>query len=231
LNISYSDWDISEFNLLDFESCFPAMCGRILLGDSIDVRDVDAAVMPPQRAESIEVANDELYIGVILPPISVADSSTQTVCDRVQTDLTDRLVHTRSPFDLDFYSNKSVQAQRVALNLKEEETQSEPFVGSYSGPLPLPAGLSLKQIIGAVLDHPDLSSVAIARQLGTTPSMKLVQEKPLGFLQTITLPSSSRKIFFRRRLQEAAVKARGYAYAKIEYVSVRTYLSRNRIRV
>ena len=26
-------------------------------------------------------------------------------------------------------------------------------------------------------------------------------------------------------------KARGYAYAKIEYVSVRTYLSRNRIRV
>ena len=26
-------------------------------------------------------------------------------------------------------------------------------------------------------------------------------------------------------------KARGYAYAKIEYVSVRTYLSKNRIRV
>ena len=29
----------------------------------------------------------------------------------------------------------------------------------------------------------------------------------------------------------STTKARGYAYAKIEYVSVRTYLSKNRIRV
>jgi len=30
---------------------------------------------------------------------------------------------------------------------------------------------------------------------------------------------------------DVLTKARGYAYAKIEYVSVRTYLSENRIRV
>ena len=31
--------------------------------------------------------------------------------------------------------------------------------------------------------------------------------------------------------REGESKARGYAYAKIEYVSVRTYLSKNRIRI
>jgi hypothetical protein len=65
----------------------------------------------------------------------------------------------------------------------------------------------LKQIVGAVLDHPNLSSAAIARHLGTTASVKLVQEKSLGFLEIITRTVVVTEDILHRRLQEAAERA------------------------
>jgi len=61
---------------------------------------------------------------------------------------------------------------------------------------------------------------------------RMANVKLNDLIKLCTTMQKNYTIVYRQRASATeSTKARGYEYAKIEYVSVRTYLSKNRIRV
>jgi hypothetical protein len=146
-----------------------------------------------------------VYLGdwICSNPIVQCDSCTQTDC--INTPEAEVIsTHTQAPEGSDslcFSSNKSTQTFRKDV-YTDKMSQVEPMIGEYTGPLPLPGGVSSQRLIRTVVENPELSASEIARQLNTDPNWRLGNEQALGFLETSCLLVVDTVRYIVSRLQE-----------------------------
>ena len=97
--------------------------------------------------------------------------------------------------DLNYESNKAVtQTKDVGL-------QTDNLIGDYRGPLQLPANLSVDRVARAVIENPGMTLTSISRQLATLPSMRMVQDRALGLVETATHVAAATVLHLQRQLQ------------------------------
>jgi hypothetical protein len=100
--------------------------------------------------------------------------------------------------DLNYESNKAVQA---VTHTKDVGLQTDNLIGDYRGPLQLPANLSVDRVARAVIENPGMTLTSISRQLATLPSMRMVEDRALGLVETATHVAAATVLHLRRQLQ------------------------------
>lgn len=88
--------------------------------------------------------------------------------------------------DLNFCSNRGVQTdRRQGGGSQSTEVQTDDLIGTYSGTLKLPNGLSVRSVVEAVVACPSLEISVVARQLATPANMQLSVDKSLGLVEVV----------------------------------------------
>jgi hypothetical protein len=145
-----------------------------------------------------EILLDAVALEAILDSHTSTDTSTQI--DSGDFDSFDQSTQTRNACrDLNFSANRGCQT--MPKKVQDVNIQTERFKEVYSGPMPLPAGISVPRLVHSVVDHPQLPLRTIARQLATLPTMLMVEDESLGLIEAGTHIVECTVAYIRQVLQ------------------------------